>query len=74
MDESVRLAQVGDQVRVVSGDHEGRQGRIVYLREVSLDNRDPERYALVEYSEQNCFKEMQTDHISVPVRRLAPVR
>lgn len=74
MDETVRMAEVGDRVRVISGDHEGRQGRIVYLREVSLDNRDPERYALVEYSEENCFKEIQTDHISVPVRRLAPVR
>lgn len=70
----VRLAQVGDTVRVISGDHEGRQGKIVYLRDVSLDNRDPERYALVEYAEQNCFKEVHVDQISVPVRRLAPVR
>ena len=74
MSENVRLAQVGDTVRVISGDHEGRQGKIVYLREVGIDNRDPERYAIVEYAEQNCFKEVQVDQISVPVRRLAPVR
>jgi len=74
MAEDVRLAAVGDQVRVVSGDHQGRQGRIVYLREVSLDNREPERYALVEYAEENCFKEVHVDQISVPVRRLAPLR
>jgi hypothetical protein len=74
MAETVRLAEIGDTVRVISGDHEGRQGKIVYLRDVSLDAREPERYALVEYAEQNCFKETHVDHISVPVRRLAPVR
>lgn len=74
MPENVRLAEVGDTVRVISGDHEGRQGKIIYLRDVALDMREPERYALVEYAEQNCFKETHVDHISVPVRRLAPVR
>jgi ribosomal protein L24 len=70
--DEVRYAQVGDDVAVVSGPHEGRKGRIVYIREVSLDNREAERYAIVEYSEKNCFDEVGVDHISVPVRRLAP--
>lgn len=44
------------------------------VREIAIDNRDPEPYAIVEFSTTNCFKETYTDEISVPVRRLAPRR
>ena len=65
---------VGMNVDVVSGPHEGRSGRIVLTRDVGIDGRDPETYAIVEFTAQNCFKEQYTDQISVPVRRLAPRR
>jgi hypothetical protein len=45
---------------------------VLQFRDIALDNREPETYAVVEYAETNCFKEVQVDHISVPVRRLAP--
>lgn len=64
--------RVGTQVDVVSGPHQGRAGRVLQFRDIALDNREPETYAVVEYAETNCFKEVQVDHISVPVRRLAP--
>jgi hypothetical protein len=62
---------VGSDVKVVSGPHEGRSGRVVYTREFSLDGREPEPYAIVEFSAVNAADQVYTDHISVPVRRLA---
>lgn len=64
----------GDNVEVISGPHEGRSGRVVQTRDLSLDGRDPETYAIVEYVQRNCFNEVDVDQISVPVRRLAPRR
>lgn len=61
---------VGHDADVVSGPHEGRGGRILTIRELSLDGHEPEAYALLEFSEKNCFNEMHTDQISVPIRRL----
>lgn len=60
----------GRDVEVVSGPHEGRGGRVLEIRDVSIDGREPEGYAIIEFKEQNCFKEWQTDQISVPIRRL----
>ena len=64
----------GDDVKVVSGPHEGRAGRVLLTRDISLDQRDPETYAIVEYRQQNCFNELNIDQISVPVRRLQRTR
>lgn len=61
----------GDFVSVISGPHQGRTGHVVQTRDIAVDNRDPEPYAVIEYREENCFKEVQTDHISVPARRCA---
>lgn len=61
----------GKDVEVVSGPHEGRAGRITQIREIGIDSRDPEPYAIVEYTNKNCFDEVQTDSISVPIRRLS---
>jgi hypothetical protein len=60
----------GRDVDVVSGPHQGRAGRVLEIRDIALDGRDPEGYAIVEYREKNCFDEVQTDQISVPIRRL----
>ena len=60
----------GRDVEVISGPHQGRAGRVLEIRDISLDGRDPEGYAIVEYREKNCFDEVQTDQISVPIRRL----
>lgn len=60
----------GRDVEVVSGPHQGRGGRVLEIREIGIDGRDPEAYAVVEYQEKNCFDEVQTDQISVPIRRL----
>jgi hypothetical protein len=61
----------GRDVDVISGPHQGRSGRVLEIRDVSLgDGREPEGYAIVEYREKNCFDEVQTDQISVPIRRL----
>ena len=64
----------GDSVKVISGPHEGRAGRVLYTRDLSLDNREPESYAIVEYAQRNVFNEMNVDQISVPVRRLERTR
>lgn len=56
--------QVGDDVKVISGDHEGRAGRVIYMRNVQSGFKE-EPYALVEYLDIN-----GRDEISVPVRRL----
>lgn len=66
--------QPGCDVKVISGPHEGRAGRVLQTRDVSLDGREPETYAIVEYAERNVFKEVYVDQISVPVRRLALTR
>lgn len=66
--------QRGDDVKVVSGPHEGRAGRVLMTRDISLDGRDAETYAIVEYAQQNCFQEMNVDQISVPVRRCVRTR
>ena len=60
----------GRNVDVVSGPHEGRGGRVIEIRDIGIDGRDPEGYAIVEFTEKNCFNEVQTDQISVPIRRL----
>ena len=60
----------GRDVEVVSGPHQGRGGRVLKIQDISIDGRDPEGYAIVEYREKNCFDEVQTDQISVPIRRL----
>ena len=60
----------GRNVDVVSGPHEGRGGRVLEIRDISIDGRDPEGYAIVEFAEKNCFDEIRTDQISVPIRRL----
>ena len=62
---------IGSDVDVVSGPHQGRGGRIIQLRDIGIDGREPEPYAVVEYTEKNCFDEYQTDVISVPIRRLS---
>lgn len=64
----------GDDVKVVSGPHEGRAGRVLLTRPISIDQREAEDYAIVEYRQQNCFNEVNIDQISVPVRRLARTR
>lgn len=60
----------GHDVDVVSGPHEGRGGRILEIREIGIDGRDPEAYALIEFTAKNCFDETYTDQISVPIRRV----
>ena len=65
--------QIGQDVSVVSGPHEGRSGQVTTLRDVSTGG-EPETYAIVRFTATNCFKEVYTDEISVPVRRLAPRR
>jgi hypothetical protein len=62
---------LGADVDVVSGPHEGRGGRVVRIAEISIDGREPEAYAIVEFTAKNCFDEVQSDEISVPIRRLA---
>jgi hypothetical protein len=62
--------QVGDDARVISGDHEGKTGRVVYMRDVSTDFREAEQYALLEYVGVNWENKQYVDQISVPVRRL----
>jgi hypothetical protein len=66
--------RIGEDVSVVSGPHEGRNGRVIQLREMSINNADPEPWAIVEFSQRNCFDEVDVDQISVPVRRLAQRR
>jgi hypothetical protein len=61
----------GRDVDVVSGPHEGRGGRVLMIRDMAIDGREPEGYAIVEFSARNCFNETYTDQISVPIRRLA---
>ncbi len=60
----------GRDVEVVSGPHQGRGGRVLEIRDIAIDGHEPEGYAIVEYMEKNCFNEIQTDQISVPIRRL----
>lgn len=60
----------GRDVDVVSGPHEGRSGRVLEIRDIAIDGRDAEGYAIVEFSGKNCFDEIYSDQISVPIRRL----
>lgn len=62
---------IGKDADVISGPHEGRGGRILQIRDVALDGRDPEAYAVIEFQEQDCFKDWHTDHVAVPVRRVS---
>jgi len=62
---------VGRAAEVVSGPHEGRAGTILSFRDLSLGGADPETYAIVEFTAKNCFDEIYTDQISVPIRRLS---
>jgi len=71
---SVNDIGIGDDAKVISGDHEGKHGRVVYLRDVSTDFRESEPYALLEYNSINYANESFVDQISVPVRRLAKRR
>jgi hypothetical protein len=66
--------RIGEDVAVISGPHEGRNGRVIQLRDLAINNSDPEPYAIVEFTQRNCFDEVDTDQISVPVRRLAQRR
>jgi len=68
-----REAQIGDIVRVISGPHEGRGGRIVKLADQAVGMGNPEAFAVIEYQETNAMNERYTDQIAVPVRRLKPV-
>lgn len=67
---SMSNINIGDDAKVVSGDHEGKSGRVVYLREVSTNFREPEDYALLEYTGVNWNNQSYVGQISVPVRRL----
>lgn len=69
---AIRDAQIGDNVDVVSGPHEGRSGKVALLQQVQMPWKDPEWYALVDFSYTDCFGEGHQDQISVPVRRLKP--
>lgn len=60
---------VGDQVRVVSGPHEGRGGTVTYIKPINIGTSDPEEFAIVRYPDDRV--EGGVDEISVPVRRLA---
>lgn len=62
-------AVIGQRAKVVSGPHEGRAGIVTQVRDIAIDGREPETYVILEYTEENCYKELQTDHISVPARR-----
>lgn len=66
------MVSIGQDVNVVSGPHEGKSGRVVYMREVSLDSRSPEPYAVLEYRGTNAADQPYIDHISVPARRCTP--
>jgi len=61
---------IGRQADVISGPHEGRGGEIKQVRSITIGNADPEPYVVIEYTEKNCFDELQTDQISVPARRV----
>ena len=65
---SDRPIQVGDRVSVVSGPHEGRGGFVQQIREIVIEYRDPEPYAIVEYPDGSVAG--GKDSISVPTRRL----
>jgi hypothetical protein len=58
---------IGDDVIVTSGYHEGASGRVVDKRSLSLDMRSPEEYAVVEYPSSH---DGSAEQISMPVRRL----
>ena len=61
---------IGKTADVISGPHAGRGGEIKQVRSIAIGTADPEPYVVIEYSEKNCFDEWQTDHISVPARRV----
>lgn len=61
--------RVGEDVKVVSGPHEGRSGRVIYQRDFSLDGREPEPYLVVEFRALNAADQTYVDQISVPARR-----
>lgn len=64
---------LGMPVRVISGDHEGRGGRVIHLDyPKAFYNDEPELYAIVEYKEKNEVDGTERmDQIALPVRRLA---
>jgi len=72
--QTAREPQIGDEVRVVSGPHEGRGGVITQLRPVQVNTSDQEWYAVIAYEETNSENKKYTDHISVPTRRLKPIQ
>ena len=66
-----REIQIGDPVEVVSGPHEGRSGKISYLKQQSTSPMsDPEWYALVDIKQKHFDNTSSDDQIAVPVRRL----
>ncbi len=69
---AAKEASIGDRVDVVSGPHEGRSGTVALLQQVQMPWKDPEWYALLDFSYTDCFGEQHSDQISVPVRRLKP--
>lgn len=61
---SGRPIQVGDNVNVVSGPHEGRSGHVTQTRDISIGYSDPEPYLVVQFPVDG-----GSDYISVPARR-----
>lgn len=72
--------RIGDDVKVVSGAHEGTRGRIVLIREpddvLFEKGKQPltgllhETMALLEYRDVNAADGSGTTQVAVPVRRL----
>lgn len=63
-------AMIGMPVRAVSGDHEGRSGRIVHLDYPKASYTDPELYAIVEFTYKDEDGQAHKDEFALPVRRL----
>ena len=73
--------RVGDDVRVVSGIHEGTSGRVVKIATpddvLFADSKRPlagsflkEDMALIQHRQTNAFNEVSVEEVAVPVRRL----
>lgn len=63
-----RPIQLGDNVKVASGPHEGRGGRVERIQSIIIGYADPEPYAIVQYPDES--GPGGYDSVSVPVRRL----
>lgn len=67
-------AKIGDKVRVVSGPHEGRGGILTQMREIQAGYTDPEWYGVIAFEQEDHEGKKFTDHVSVPLRRVAPTQ